>query len=258
MITCGIDVGLENIKVLLLKDDQISARACGRSGGAGRSAAAKALWNDVLKSAELSASDVSKTVATGRGRKDVTFADFCVTEPIADAKAALRIYPKAVSVMDIGADQVRVIPLSEKNGTSQPAFNQKCSAGLGTLLRYMSMRLEMTLDDIGACAHNPAGGVTVNDGCIVFAELDALELLNQNTGREDVACAIIEAVVVRLNAILHDKTAPPKEGVVLIGGVAKNAAVVSGLKTRSGIDFIVPNHAEYGGALGAALLAAEN
>jgi predicted CoA-substrate-specific enzyme activase len=258
MITCGVDVGLENIKVLLLNNGQPAARACGRSGGAGRGAAAEALWNDALKSAGFSASDVSKTVATGQGKRDVRFADYCVTEPIADAKAARFIYPEAAATVDIGADRVRVIPLSETNRISQMAFNQKCSAGLGTLLRYMSIRLEMSLDEIGACSGNTADGVAVNDACIVFAELDALELLNQNVSREKVAGAVVEAVVVRLNAILRDKTEAPKDGVVLIGGVAKNKAVVNGLRARSGIDFIVPDHAEYGCALGAALLAAEN
>jgi activator of 2-hydroxyglutaryl-CoA dehydratase len=44
---------------------------------------------------------------------------------------------------------------------------------------------------------------------------------------------------------------------VWIGGLAKNRAVVDGLKARSGIGFIIPEDAEYGGALGAAVIASE-
>jgi benzoyl-CoA reductase subunit D len=96
----------------------------------------------------------------------------------------------------------------------------------------------------------------VNDGCSVFAELDALGLLNRNTPREEVARAIIEAVAVRVNAILNDKIKPAKDATVLVGGVSKNTAVVNALKRRSGINFVIPEQAEYAGALGAALIAA--
>jgi activator of 2-hydroxyglutaryl-CoA dehydratase len=71
-----------------------------------------------------------------------------------------------------------------------------------------------------------------------------------------VAQAIIEAVAVRVNSILNDKIKPPKDTTVLVGGVAKNKAVINALKRRSGIDFLIPDQAEYAGALGAALIAA--
>jgi activator of 2-hydroxyglutaryl-CoA dehydratase len=48
---------------------------------------------------------------------------------------------------------------------------------------------------------------------------------------------------------------PDKDATVLLGGVSQNAAVVSGLKARSGVEFIVPEDAIYGGAIGCALIA---
>jgi activator of 2-hydroxyglutaryl-CoA dehydratase len=108
-------------------------------------------------------------------------------------------------------------------------------------------------------SHVPLDGdndIAVNDGCTVFAELDALSLLNRNYPRQDVARAITEAVAVRVNSVLNDKVKPAKDSTVLIGGVSRNKAVISALKKRSGVEFIIPEHPEYAGALGAALIAA--
>jgi activator of 2-hydroxyglutaryl-CoA dehydratase len=111
----------------------------------------------------------------------------------------------------------------------------------------------MTLDEISALPPDAAAGFTVNDGCVVFIELDSLELLNEGAAPAQVAGAVNDAIAVRLNMILNDKTAPAKDTTVLIGGVAKNAAVVNALKARSGIGFVIPADAEYGCALGCAL-----
>jgi len=257
MITAGIDVGFENIKILVQNDGKVLAKGSTRSGGAGRSKAIEKLWNEILDKAGLSSSDVGKVVATGMGRFDVTFAHEHVVEAVADAKAARFFLPSATSVVDIGADQVRVVTMGEKESILEVVLNQKCMAGLGTLLKYMAKRLRMTLEEVSALGSDASKESVVNDGCPVFAELGALELLNFNVPKEEVMSAVIDAVVVRLNSILNDKIKPAKDSTVLIGGVSKNTAVVDRLKARSGVDFIIPEDAEYGGALGAALLAAD-
>jgi activator of 2-hydroxyglutaryl-CoA dehydratase len=66
----------------------------------------------------------------------------------------------------------------------------------------------------------------------------------------------MEAIAVRINSVLNDKIKPAKNTTVLVGGVSRNKAVVNALKKRSGVNFIIPEYAEYAGALGAALTAA--
>jgi predicted CoA-substrate-specific enzyme activase len=256
MITAGVDVGLENIKIVILKDGKIAAKAEGLSGGTGRGQAAEKLWEEALGKAGIQASDVSKVVSTGAGKYDVAFAGDHIVEAVADARAARYYYPNATSVVDAGADQVRVVTLGEGDKIEEVVLNQKCSAGLGIMLRYMGRRLGMTLDELSALAPDAAGGRTVNDGCTVFTELDALELLNRNTPKTEVAGAVTQTVIYRLSAILKDKLLPAKETTVLIGGMTKNAAVVNGLKARSGIQFLIPEEAQYGCAVGAAAAAA--
>ncbi|MDR1205565.1 MAG: acyl-CoA dehydratase activase [Peptococcaceae bacterium] len=257
MITAGVDVGLENIKIVILKDGKIAAKSEGPAGGAGRGRAAEKLWEETLNKAGIQAADVSKTVATGAGKYDVAFAGDRVVEVVADARAARYFYPNATSVVDAGADQVRVATLGEGDKIEEVVLNQKCSAGLGIMLKYMGRRLGMTLAEMSALAPDAAGGKTVNDGCAVFTEMDALELLNRNVHKKEVAGAVVQTVICRINAILKDKIPPAKETTVFIGGMTRNTAVVDGLKARSGIRFLIPEEAQYGCAVGAAVIASD-
>jgi activator of 2-hydroxyglutaryl-CoA dehydratase len=86
--------------------------------------------------------------------------------------------------------------------------------------------------------------------------MDALGLLNRVVPREDIARAVTAAVAVRVNSILNDKVKPDAKTTVLVGGLGRNKALVEALKKRAGIDFLIPEHAEYAGALGCAIIAA--
>jgi benzoyl-CoA reductase subunit D len=257
MITAGIDIGVEYTKVVILKDGEVLARRSAPSGGKGRGQTADTLWIEALDRAGIRAQEVACIVAAGAGKYDVPFANDTTVEELADARAARQILATATSVVDAGADQTRVVSLAPDGSVAEIVRNQKCMAGLGLALEYLADRLDYSIEEISGIAAGAADGTVVNDGCPVFAELDALELLNKGVPREKVAAAVTEAVVVRLNSILHDKVVPAAKTTVLIGGLARNTAVVEALKARSGIDFIVPEEPEYGTALGAALLAAD-
>ncbi len=257
MITAGIDVGLENLKIVILKDGEIIATGSAPSGGGKRGKRVAEVWEKLLKETELSRGDVNKIIATGQGKTDVGFASDKVVEAVADARGARFLYPQATSVIDIGADQTRVVTLGDGPRINEVVLNLKCAAGLGLFLTRMAGRLGMTLDELSKIAIDGDAVLKVNDTCRVFAELDALGLLNRNATREEVARAVIEAVAVRINAILNDKIKPAINSTVLFGGVSRNQALVDALKKRSGINFLIPEKAEYGCALGAAVLAAE-
>jgi predicted CoA-substrate-specific enzyme activase len=256
MITAGIDVGIENVKVVVLKDGKVIGRATAVSGGAGRAKNAEKVFKDALAAARLKPADVSQVVATGQGKGDVTFAYHRITEPVADARAARFLYPKAACVVDIGADQLRVVTLGKQDAITEVVVNQKCAAGLGILLRSMARKLGMTREEMSNISGN--GEAVINDACTVFAEMDALGLLNRNVPREDIARAVTGAVAVRISSVLNDKIKPDIKYTVLVGGLSLNKSLVEILKKRSGINFIIPEHPEYAGALGAALLAGGN
>ncbi len=256
MITAGIDSGIENTKVVILKDGQIIARSIARSGGAHRADSAEQVWTEALAAAKLEPSAVSKVIATGQGKYDVKFANGKVTEPVADARAARFLFPSTRAVVDIGADQVRVVTLDSGDKIVELMMNQKCHAGLGLFLRSMARTLGMTVEEMCQISGNLPENVAVNDSCCVFAELDSIALIHNNTPKPDIIQAVHEAVATRINAVLNDKVVPQKETTVLVGGLAYNRGVINALKKRSGINFMIPEKPEFACALGAALIGA--
>ncbi|MDR1204871.1 MAG: acyl-CoA dehydratase activase [Peptococcaceae bacterium] len=256
MITAGIDMGYESVKIVLLKDGAVVGRAKGESGGAGREAAARKAWEEGLRNAGIAEGDVNRVVATGSGKYNVEFADDQITEGLSALKAIRFLCPDATAVIDAGADETLVATVKGER-IGEMAVNQKCAAGLGAFLSYMARRLELTLDEMSGLGRPGADSPAVNDGCVVFAELEALSLLNQGASPEEVAAAVTEIAAVRASSVVNDITVPAWNRVALVGGLTKNTAFVNALKVHAGMDFVIPGEAEYAGAVGAALFAAE-
>jgi predicted CoA-substrate-specific enzyme activase len=254
MITAGIDVGIEYIKAVVMKDGEIAGKACGDSGGAGRPAAVQAVYDKALEAAGMTAGDVEKVFATGKGKFDAPFADDRPAEVIAAAKAAKMAVPEAVTVIDAGADEIAAATLDGEK-IKEFVINQKCAAGLGLLMEGMADRFDMSIEELSALDGTCA--VTVNDGCAVFAELDALSLQNRGADVKEIAKALIEACAWRANTTINDIYKPDKSCVVIMGGLALNAAFMNALERISGIKFAVMEDPVYGGAIGAAALAAD-
>jgi predicted CoA-substrate-specific enzyme activase len=255
MITAGIDVGIETVKVVVLKDGKVISTSTASSGGADRSASAEKAWKAALKSGGIKASDVQKVVATGQGKYDARFAGELVVEPVAAVAAARFLYPSAKAVVDAGADQVRLVILDSSGKIAEVVLNQKCAAGIGIFLRSIARRLDLSLEEMslmtGKAAVSP-----VNDSCAVFAELDSLALAGDDTPLPRIAQAIHDAMATRINSILNDKVVPGKKSTVLVGGLAKNRGLVKALEKSSGMKFLIPDQPEFACALGAALIAA--
>ncbi|MBI4295991.1 MAG: CoA activase [Chloroflexi bacterium] len=256
MITAGIDVGIKTVKAVIVKDGKVIGKAIAPSGGAGRSQAAEQVWQKALKQAKLTAADVQKVVATGQGKWDVQFANDYVVETLADTKGALALFPKSRSLIDIGADQARVIRYDASGKIQQYMLNQKCTAGLGTFIESIGRTLGMTVEEMGQPVKVKTN-VAVNDQCAVFAELDVIGMVHENVSKANIVQAIDDAVATRLASMVHEMQSIDKN-TALIGGVARNEAVVKEMEKRLDIDFMIPAEPEYAGALGAALIAASN
>ncbi|MCL1806057.1 MAG: acyl-CoA dehydratase activase [Clostridiales bacterium] len=254
MITAGIDVGLEYIKAVVMKDGKVAGKASGLSGGVGRPAAVQAVYDQALAAAGVKAGEVEKVISTGKGKFDVAFSADQLSETVAAAKAARIFEPKVTTVVDIGADEILVATIDGEK-IKEFVINQKCTAGLGLFLEGMADRFDMSIEEVGKL--EGPGSVTVNDGCVVFAELDALSLLNRGTDAKEIVKALNEACAWRANSTLNDIYKPDKGCVVLFGGMTQNGAFIKALERISGIKFVIPAEAVYAGAIGAAALAAD-
>ena len=252
MITAGIDVGVKTVKIVILKDNEIIASGMAPSEGLERGKVTDKLYNDVLKRAGVSASDVDIAIATGTGKTDVSFANNNVVEVMADVQGALRLFPAARTLIDAGAEQIRVVKFDETGKIVNYVLNQQCAAGLGAFVESMARALGVTLEEMSELSLTSRSDTLINAECGVYASLDVATLIHNNKAIADIARAILDAVANKINATVNLTIID--EPIILVGGVARNEGIVDALKRRVGIELLIPKEPEMAGALGAALI----
>ncbi len=256
MVTAGIDIGVKTVKAVILRDGEIIGSSTGETNGFERAGAAEAVWGEALKKAKVSASDVEQVIATGTGKMDAAFATNNVVEPVADVKGALWVAPGARTLIDMGAEQVRVVNYDENGKVLNYTLNQQCGAGLGAFAEAMARTLGVTLNEMIALADKSKGGVSVNGECGNYASLDIVTMIHDNVPKEDIAWAVLDAIANKIAATAN-LTRINEDSILLVGGLPKNSGVVKALERRMGSGVKVAENAEMVGAIGAALIGAD-
>jgi benzoyl-CoA reductase subunit D len=254
MITAGIDMGAKYIKVLLLKDGEIVGKTRESAGFEPLEAADKA-FDSALSKAGLSRNDVNFICATGAGRSAVPFANDTVTEVSASARGALRRHPSVRTVIEVGAEEGRAVKCDENGKVLDFAVNEKCAAGAGSFTEAMSRALEVPLEEFGKISLTSEKSIPMNAQCAVFAESEVVSLVHAKTPKADIAKAVHDAIASRIVSMV--RRVGINEDVALIGGVSYNPGFVDSLNRGLEVQVIVPDDAEFVGALGAAIVAEE-
>lgn len=253
MITAGVDVGAETVKVVILKDGKMLSHGLVRAGLDRQKSAEEALAN-ALKEAKISKADIKKITATGIGRKEVTWANDLVTEIAAGAKGASNLFPSARTVIDIGAEESRGVKVNAEGKVIDFAKNEKCAAGVGSFVASMARALETTVEEMGRLSLKSDKIIPMNVTCVVFAESEVVSLVHAKIPKPDIARAIHEAIATRTTSMV--RRVGIEKDIALIGGVALNPGVVERLAHHLGMNILIPKDPQIVGALGAAIIAA--
>ncbi|MCX7703481.1 MAG: acyl-CoA dehydratase activase [Planctomycetota bacterium] len=254
MAYAGIDVGAKNIKVVIVDNGKILAKAL-VPGGFEQEKALEQAFNTALKNARLKPTEIKKIVATGVGRTIVKNANDAVTEVTADVKGAFALIPSARTVIDVGAEEGRGIRIDENGKVVDFAVNEKCAAGAGAFVEAMARALEVSVESMGELSLKSSSAVPMNAQCAVFAESEVVSLIHAKTPKPDIARAIHDAIASRIASMV--RRVGLNDDVVLIGGVAYNKGFVDSLSRSLEKSIKIPEAPEFVSALGAALLAAE-
>lgn len=259
MITAGIDMGAKTIKIVFLKDGKILDKNITLGGFDQRGAAEKA-FHELLTRNKMQRNDIDNIVVTGMGKKEIhmhppILAEQDVTEVTADVKGALKLFPSARVVIDIGAEEGRAIKCDAKGRVIDFAINEKCAAGAFT--EAMGRALEVKVEEMGDLSLQSKNTIPMNAQCAVFAESEVVSLVHAKTSKPDIARAIHDAIANRIVSMV--RRIGVEKDVVLIGGLSKNKGFVDSLKRILGLDkLLIPDVAEFVGALGAAIVATKN
>jgi benzoyl-CoA reductase subunit D len=253
LITAGIDVGAKTVKVVLMEDRKIRAKAMVLSGFDQTASANEAL-EEALKEAGLSREVIGSIVTTGIGRKAIPFAKGDVTEVRAAALGTVSLIPSVRTVIDVGAEEARAIKCDENGKVLDFAVNEKCAAGSGAFTEAMARALEVKLEELGPLSLQSTQTIPMNAQCTVFAESEVVSLIHAKTSKADIARAVHDGLSSRVVAMVRRVGVVPE--LALVGGVAHNPGFVDSFKRTLGVEGVCTmEEPEFVGAIGAALVA---
>ncbi|MDL2329458.1 acyl-CoA dehydratase activase [Desulfosarcina sp. OttesenSCG-928-A07] len=250
-IFAGVDVGSSHTKVAIVDAaGNLLGHGIQRSG-LDFSATANACMAEALKLAGCGPEDVTRCISTGYGRHNVAFATGNRTEIGCHAGCCHFYFPEAITVIDIGGQDNKIIKLDEHGRRISFKLNRKCAAGTGAFLEEMSTRLGIGLADMDALSRKSTEIITIGSYCTVFSATEVLEYIRHGKKPEDIVRGLYVSVIRRILEMdaLTDH-------VVMTGGVvAHHPHLVRLAEEITGRPIRTPPFPQLAGAMGAALQA---
>jgi predicted CoA-substrate-specific enzyme activase len=243
MRSAGIDIGSRTVKLVLVEDGQVVFAEKADSS-----------YDPITVSHNLlSQVKYDSLVATGYGRHffNEHFTSHVISEIKAFAMGVRSLFPQALTVLDIGGQDTKVIALSQEGRIVKFEMNDRCAAGTGRFLELMANALHYRITDFGDAALNAQKAVKISSMCTVFAESEVISLTTRGAKREEVALGLHQAIIHRVLTMLG--RLPQVAGLVFAGGVAYNRCIRQLLEDSLKVTLLIPEDPQIVGALGAAI-----
>jgi predicted CoA-substrate-specific enzyme activase len=250
---CGIDIGASTVKLVIIDENrQVVAKSMRRSG-VDYEEAAKHCLNEALAEGGVDQEQIVQVFSTGYGRDNVPWADGKKTEIACHGKGAFHNFPQAITVIDIGAQDNKVIHINRQGRRSSFKMNRKCAAGTGAFIEEIALRLHLPVAELNGLAESSTKEVSLGSFCTVFAATEILSKIRAGEKVEDIVKGAFRSVVKRV--LEMDSVSGT---LVITGGViAHNPYLAELIEESFGKEVLVPKDPQLIGALGAALFALE-
>ena len=255
MITAGIDTGSRTLKAVLWDNSRqtiLARRLCDQ--GVQQHALAQSLFDDLLTDAGIKRGAVTSIAATGHGRHLLSFCSTTINEITCHAVGAIHLHPDAVTLIDIGGQDCKLIRFDNDGKVRDFVMNDRCAAGTGRFLEVVADRLEVPLDELGNYSQRSDNPTPISSICVVFAETEIIGQLAQGQSRENIIAGVQNSIVRRLVAMAGRTMDKP---VYFTGGAALVSGMRQALETVLEQPVRVCQWPQFTGALGAAILAAQ-
>lgn len=250
---CGIDIGASAAKLVIIDQDRRSVAKAVRSSGVDYARAADQCLEEALSTGGLSRNQIRGALSTGYGRDNVPWVDARMTEIACHGKGAWFHFRKRMTVIDIGAQDSKVIRLDEEGRRTGFKMNRKCAAGTGAFLEEIAHRLDLPVSELNGLAQRSTKKVALGSYCTVFAATEILERIRAGERAEDIVSGAFRSVVKRILEMDTVDDTP-----VMTGGViAYNPFLGTLAEEAFRAQVLVPADPQHIGAFGAALFALE-
>jgi benzoyl-CoA reductase subunit D len=255
MITAGIDCGAKNTKTVILKDGEVIGKGMVLTGFDQEKAVEESL-DIAIQAAGIARDDIQRICATGSGKNAVKIADDDVNDIQAMSKGAIFFFPNARTVADVGAEEGRAAKIDAKGNPVDFVVNEKCAAGAGAFIEAMARALEVTIEEMGLLCLQSDKKIPMNAQCVIFAESEVVGLIHAKTEKQDISKAIHDSMAGRIGSLI--RRIGVNQDVAMIGGLGYNPGFMAAMLRELKVEKIyIPDEPEYGAAVGAAVVAAE-
>lgn len=256
-LTAGIDSGSTTTKAVIMRDNQIIGTGWVPTTEVIKSA--EEAFQQALQESGVKREEIQGIGVTGYGRFLVGkhFDAKLIQEEITvNSKGAVFLanaQKGPATVIDIGGMDNKAISVQDGVPGSF-TMGGICAGASGRFLELTARRLGVNITDLGKLALKGSyKNVPMNSYCIVFGTQSLVNSLSKGARPEDVAMAACHSVAEQVFEQQLQEV-EVKQPVIMVGGTSLIEGLPRAMEDLLGIDVIVPNHAQYIGAVGAALL----
>ncbi len=253
-IVAGIDAGAENIKAVVLSEGGVLCWMDIPVGTESVVQVAQRALSQATEKANIALNDIERIVATGAGRKYISFANHESAMFLCLAKGVDWLLPSTRTVLDLGARKLLVVKC-DRGRVVKFASGDRCAAGCGAYLEVVANILGIEVDGMAALSLKSKEHLEIQAICAIFAESEIISLIHMGKKIEDILKGMFRGLARRMYSQLLQVGI--EKDVVAVGGAAKNVALITALQELAGCEIIVPDNPNIVGALGAALIAQE-
>jgi (R)-2-hydroxyacyl-CoA dehydratese activating ATPase len=250
---CGVDIGASALKLVLVDETGRSLARAVRRSGVDYGETANRCLHEALTAAGLTQDQIARSRSTGYGRDNVPWVDGTMTEIACHGKGAYFHFRRAMTIVDIGGQDNKMIHLDDQGRRVHFKMNRKCAAGTGAFLEEIALRLDLPIQDLNGLAERSTDEVSLGSFCTVFTATEILEKIRAGKRVEDIVRGAFRSVVKRIREM-----GAVEGALVMTGGVVAHHPMLVKLAEESlGAPVLVPPDPQCIGAFGAALFALE-
>ena len=190
------------MKAVVLKDNQILSKEKAFSGFE-TTKVAQEIIDKALKKANLSKIDINHITATGAGVQTAPKVDSTVSMMGADAKAGVFLFPKARTIIDVGAEEARAVKCDDYGIMVDFVVNERCAAGAGAFIEAMARAIEVKMEEMGPLSLKAERASSINASCVIFGESDVVSLIHKQESKPEIARAVFDAMADRVSSMVR-------------------------------------------------------
>src|SRR5579872_1947458 len=197
---------------------------------------------------------------TGSGSRTIArvLGLFFENEFKAIARTMSAFYPRVRTVFEIGGESSKYIRL-ESGSIVDYDRSGECAAGTGSFLDQQALRMEYAVEEVGRVVSEAGCAARIAGRCSVFAKSDMIHAQQKGYSPAEILRGLCDAVARNFKSSIV-KGRPVEAPVALIGAVSQNAGVTGALREAFALSegaLLVPEHYAWCGAIGTAMLEAE-